>query len=213
MQKMTYFFDVDGTLIDSMKYGWDNIILKYLKDRNIEYPDNIIAETVTKGFMGIAHFFVDKLGVKEEPQTLYDYFMEALEPMYQNDFPAKQGAMEFVEKLRADGCKLSVISGSPLRFVVPCLKRLGLYDLFDNVFSLEEFGHTKVEPELFLALADKVNVKPENCTVIDDSINAIKTAKRAGFKTIGMYDIVGMKDWDEMQSVADKTAYSFLDLM
>ena len=213
MQTKTYFFDVDGTLIDSMQYGWDNIIFKYLKDRNIEYPDTLMAETVTKGFMGIANYFVDKLGVKETPEALYDYFMEALDPFYLYEYPAKPGAKEFVEKLRGEGHKLNVISGSPLRFVVPCLKRLGLYDLFDNVFSLEEFGHTKAEPELFLALAEKMNANPENCIVIDDSINAVKTAKKAGFYTIGMYDVVGMKDWDEMQTVANKTIRGFDELI
>ena len=213
MSSKVYFFDVDGTLIDSMQYGWDNVILKYLRDRNIEYPDNIIAETVTKGFMGISNYFVERLGVEKKPQELYDYFMETLEPLYQNEYPAKPYAKEFVEKLKSEGCAVNVISGSPLRFVVPCLKRLGLYGLFDNVFSLEEFGYTKSDKELFLKLAERFGAAPTDCTVVDDSINAVKTAKGAGFNTVGVYDIVGEKDWDEMRAVADKSARNFGELL
>ena len=80
---------MDGTLIDSMQPAWNKVILKYLQDRGIAYPEDIIVNIVTKGFMGIAKYYVERLGVNATPQALYDYFMETLEPMYQNEFPAK----------------------------------------------------------------------------------------------------------------------------
>ena len=55
MKKKIYFFDMDGTLVDSMQWGWEKVILKYLDDRNIKYPDTIVTDLVTKGFMGIAN--------------------------------------------------------------------------------------------------------------------------------------------------------------
>ena len=143
MSREVYFFDMDGTLIDSMQSAWDKVILKYLHDRGISYPENMIIDIVTKGFMGIAKYYVEQLGVEATAQELYDYFMETLEPMYQNEFPSKVGAIEAIQRLKGKGCAVNVISGSPLRFVIPCLKRLELYELFDNVFSLEDFKLTK----------------------------------------------------------------------
>ena len=212
MEEKTYFLDMDGTLVDSMQWGWEKVILKYLDDRNIKYPDTIVTDLLTKGFMGIANHYVEVFGVKETPQALYDYFMVSLDDMYINEYPEKAGATDAIKRMKEKGCGVNVISGSPLRFVIPCLKRLGLYDLLDNVFSLEEFGYTKSDKELFLKLAEKIGKKPENCVVIDDSINAIKTAKSAGFNTVGMYEAIVKNTWEEMQTVADKTIRDFNEL-
>ena len=211
--KKTYFFDMDGTLIDSMQLAWDKVILKYLHDRNIAYPQDMIINIVTKGFMGIAKYYVEQLGVQSTPQELYDYFMVALEPMYQNEFPLKNGVKDAIEKLKADGCSVNVISGSPLRFVIPCLQRLGVYELFDNVLSLEDFGLTKSDRELFVKLAEKLQANCEECVVVDDSVNAIKTAKSAGLQTVGVYEYAVKNSWDEMLAIADKTITDFKDLV
>lgn len=212
MKKKIYFFDMDGTLVDSMQWGWEKVILKYLEDRGIKYPDTIITDLVTKGFMGIANHYVNVFGVKETPQALYDYFMASLDDMYLYEYPEKPGATEAIKRIKEKGYSVNVISGSPLRFVIPCLKRLGLYDLLDNVFSLEEFGYTKSDKELFLKLAEKMEASPLDCVVIDDSVNAIKTAKSAGFYTVGIYESIVKYTWEEMQRTADKTIMGFHEL-
>jgi HAD superfamily hydrolase (TIGR01509 family) len=212
MQKKVYFFDMDGTLIDSMSLAWEKVIFKYLDDRAIQYDKDIILDIVTKGFMGISKYFVEKLGVQQTPQQLYDYFMQALEPMYQNEFPLKEGAIEIIKKFKSEGAIVNVISGSPLRFVIPCFKRLGLYGLFDNICSLEDFKLTKADKELFVKLAEKMEVAPTDCVLIDDSVNAIKTAKSVGYQTIGVYEVMVKNGWEEMLSVADKTIMSFAEL-
>ena len=213
MKDKVYFFDMDGTLIDSMQIAWEEVILKYLDDRDISYENDIISKIVTRGFMGISKYYVEELGVQSTPERLYDYFMEALEMKYQKDFPLKDGVKAFIKSLKDKGYVINVISGSPLRFVIPCLQRLEVYELFDNVLSLESFGYTKSDTELFIKLAEALDTSPENCIVIDDSVNAIKTAKKAGFTTIGVYEKMVKDGWEEMQSVADKTIVSFTELV
>ena len=213
MAKKVYFFDMDGTLINSMQLAWDKVILRFLNERGIKYPDDIITNLVTRGFMGIAKHYVEEFKVDMTPQEIYDWFMVELEPMYQNEFPLKGGAKEFILSLKKQGHVVNVISGSPLRFVVPCFKRTEIYDLFDNVLSLEEFGLTKSDKALFTKLAEISSVSPSDCVVIDDSVNAIKTAKSAGLNTIGIYEQAVSNTWEEMQLVADKTIKSFKELL
>lgn len=213
MAKKVCFFDMDGTLINSMQLAWDKVILRFLDERGISYPDDIITNLVTRGFHGIAKYYVEHYGVDMTPEALYDWFMVELEPMYQNEFPLKDGAKEYILSLKAQGYEVNVISGSPLRFVVPCFKRLEIYDLFDNVLSLEEFGLTKSDKELYTKLAERVNANPSDCVVIDDSVNAIKTAKSAGLKTIGIYEQAVKNTWEEMKTVADKTIITFKELI
>ena len=96
MAKKIYFFDMDGTLIDSMQLAWDKVILRFLDERGISYPDNIIANLVTRGFMGIANHYVEHFKVDMTPEQIYDWFMVELESMYQNEFQLKDGAKEFI---------------------------------------------------------------------------------------------------------------------
>ncbi len=213
MAKKVCFFDMDGTLVDSMTRSWDEVILKFLDDRGISYPNDIISNLVTKGFMGIAKHYVEHFKIDMTPEALYDWFMTKLEYMYQHTFPLKEGAKELVILLKEQGYKVVVISGSPLRFVLPCLKRLGIYDIADDVLSIEEFKLTKCDKELFITLAKKECANVEDCTVFEDSIDAIKTAKSVGFKTVGIYEESVKNTWGEMQKVADKTIKSFKELL
>lgn len=213
MAKKVCFFDMDGTLIDSMTRAWKEVILRFLDERGISYPDDIITNLVTRGFMGIAKHYVKEFKVDMTPEALYDWFMVELESMYQYSFPLKEGAKELLLSLKEKGYEVNVISGSPLRFVVPCFKRLEIYDIIDNILSIEEFKLTKSDKELFLKLAEKTGAEPQDCIVFDDSVNAIKTAKSAGLQTVGIYEEAVKNTWEEMQLVADKTIKSFKELL
>ena len=213
MDKKVCFFDMDGTLIDSMTRAWNEVILRFLDERGISYPDDIITNLVTRGFMGIAKHYVEYYGVDMTPQELYDWFMVELESMYQHSFPLKEGAKELLLSLKEKGYEVNVISGSPLRFVVPCFKRLEIFDIIDNILSIEEFKLTKSDKELFIKLAEKTKANVNDCIVFDDSVNAIKTAKSAGLKTVGIYEEAVKNTWEEMQLVADKTIKSFKELL
>ena len=213
MDKKAYFFDMDGTLVDSMPRAWSDVIFKYLDDRGVSYSKDIIAEIVTKGFMAIANYYVEVLGVKDEPQIIYDYFMDGLKPLYVSEFDLKKGAPELIKKLKSEGHSVNVISGSPHRFVDPCLKRHNVFDLFDNVWSVEDFNLSKSDKKLYQELSKKVGVKPSNCVLIDDSIGAIKTAKSTGFYTIGIFEAIVEKYWNEVKSTADETILDFTELL
>ncbi len=213
MDKEVYFFDMDGTLVDSMSDAWNKVILKVLDDRGIKYPNDIIAKTVTLGFMGLAKYFIEHYNVDFTPDSLYKHFMDSLEPYYANEFLAKSGAIEFVKTLKEKGCSVNVLSGGAHKFIDPCIKRLGVFDLFDNVWSVEDFNLSKVDVELYIAVAKKLNAKPENCVLVDDSVNAIKTAKKAGFQTIGVYEKVVDNFWQEMKEIADKFVFNFNELL
>ena len=212
MSKKAYFFDMDGTIIDSMTIAWDRVILKYLHDRNIKYPEDMISNIVTKGFMGIANYYVDELGVKEKPKDLYDFFMDGLQGIYNEELEAKKGVIEALKKLKQTGVSLNMLSGGPHRFMDPCFKRLGIFDLFDNVWSIEDFNLSKSDVEIYLSASKRIGAKAEDCTMVDDSLKAIETAKKAGFNTIGVYEVIADKYWEEMKKVADRTIKDFTEL-
>ncbi|MEP7167226.1 MAG: HAD-IA family hydrolase [Candidatus Woesebacteria bacterium] len=63
-----------------------------------------------------------------------------------------------------------------------------LEQTFDkNIFSAEDFGWSKRNPENYLDLAKKIEVLPENIVFVDDTIENVKAAQGAGLTTIQFF--------------------------
>jgi beta-phosphoglucomutase-like phosphatase (HAD superfamily) len=63
---------------------------------------------------------------------------------------------------------------------------LGIGKFFDAVMSSEEVKAGKPEPDVFLVAAQKMNVAPADCIVVEDAPAGIEAARRAGMKSIGV---------------------------
>lgn len=208
----TYLFDFDGTLVDSMPtYG--SVMLRILDENGIKYSSDILKIITPLGFVGTAEYFKNVLGLKlpegEALKNMLDYMIDA----YTYKVPAKEGVVETLVELKKSGCSLNVLTASPHETLDPCLKRLGIFELFDNVWSCNDFGTTKADSEIYKMAAKKIGV-PVSCVVfLDDNINADKTAKAAGMKVIGVYDETSRDYVEEMKAVCDGYIYNFKELM
>ena len=49
-------------------------------------------------------------------------------------------------------------------------------------------GRGKPYPDLFLSLAEAVCLQPETICVVDDIVEGVQAAKRAGMTAVGIYD-------------------------
>ena len=208
----TYLFDFDGTLVDSMPtYG--SVMIKILDESGVKYPADIVKIITPLGFRGTAEYFRDVLGLPlpegEALKKMLDYMIEA----YTYRVPAKAGVIEALRGLKARGCSLNVLTASPHETLDPCLKRLGIFDIFDNVWSCNDFGTTKADPEIYRMAAEKIGVPVEEVIFLDDNINADKTAKTAGMTVIGVYDDTSRDYVEEMKSVCDGYVYKLTELL
>jgi HAD superfamily hydrolase (TIGR01509 family) len=84
------------------------------------------------------------------------------------------GAMEAV---RAVGCAKAVASSSTAKGLERKLRKVALWDDFaPHIYSAEHVEHAKPAPDLFLHAAAKLNVAPQHCLVIEDSVNGARAA-------------------------------------
>ena len=63
-------------------------------------------------------------------------------------------------------------------------RREGCYKIFDKIFLSCEIGMGKQDGKLYKYTLKKINLKPEECLMVDDSPMFIRTAKELGIKTI-----------------------------
>ncbi len=210
--KPTYIFDFDGTLVDSMGY-WARNMLHILDTCGVEYPENIIDIITPLGNVAIARYFVEVMGIQKTQEELLEWMRELSVPAYSFEIPAKETVAETLTELRRRGCSLNVLTASPHVILDVCLKRVGIYDLFDKVWACDDFGTVKTNPEIYHAAAERLGVTVRNCIFLDDNYNACAAAKRAGMKVIGVYDATSALREDELRALCDGYVHQFAELL
>ena len=211
MQKV-YIFDLDGTLVDSMPVGI-GIVLGFLDEKGISYPDNIVTTLTPLGYKGSAQYIADHLPGGYDAEKIYEHFKSETLRAYGETIPLKANVKETLEKLKAQGCRLNVWTASPQLLTDICMKRLCVYDLFENVWSIDAFGMSKADEAIYVEAARRLGVTPEECIMADDNLNVLKTAKKVGMATVGVYDESSKDVMEEMRQVADKYVMDFAELV
>lgn len=81
--------------------------------------------------------------------------------------------------LRQKGRKLAVGSSSKNAGLI--LDRIGLEVFFDAVVDGNSISHSKPHPEVFLKAAERLELSPAQCLVVEDAEAGIEAACRGGF--------------------------------
>ncbi len=84
---------------------------------------------------------------------------------------------DVIHKLKQKGIKVAI--GSSSRNTPIILKQIGLDQSFDAIADGNDIKRSKPDPEVFLIAAQRLNIKPEACMVIEDAVAGIEAAKSA----------------------------------
>lgn len=206
----TYLFDFDGTLVDSMP-TYAALMLRILDENGISYGDDIIKIITPLGFVGTADYFIG-MGLDKPRDEIVAKMREYATEEYTYNIPAKDGVVETLRLLKDRGADLNVLTASPHTSLDPCLKRLGIFDIFTNVWSCEDFGTTKADPAIYTAAAERMGVAVGDVLFVDDNLGADRTAKSAGMKVCGIYDDSSREYVDEMKAETDFYVFNFSDI-
>ena len=207
----TYLFDFDGTLVDSMP-SFVSGVLRELDKANCKYDNDIIKIITPLGFAGTADYFIKTFNLKITVEDLVQGFKNNMQDEYFYNIPAKSNVVKTLKKLKENGASLNVLTASPHVTLDACLKRLGIFDLFNNVWSCDDFNTTKANPEIYKMVAKELNVKVSDVLFLDDNLSADTTAKSAGMKVCGVYDKSSHDYIDQMKEVCDFYIFDFEEL-
>ncbi len=187
-------------------------MLRILDENNISYEDDIVKTITPLGLMGTAKYFIGlglDMKLEDIVRLMGDYMLEA----YHYHIPAKENVVDTLLKLKANGADLNVLTASPHITLDACLKRLGIFEIFNNVWSCDDFGTTKADPEIYRMAAEKMGCDVSEVWFLDDNLNADLTAKAAGMMVCGVYDDSSMEYMDEMKSACHRYIYDFSELL
>lgn len=199
--KKTFLFDFDGTLVDSMP-TYVSAMLRILDDNGIPYEKDIVKIITPLGINGTAEYYID-LGLQLSKEQIIGLMKEYMMKAYFETIPVKKNVAEVLHQLNNEGISLNVLTASPHITLDACLKRLGLYDLFDNVWSCDDFSTTKSDPVIYKMVAEALGRDVKDIIFFDDNYNADKTAKKAGMTVCGVYDISSDDYTEEIKKLTD----------
>ncbi len=195
-------FDLDGTILDSMPI-WDNAGENYLKRIGITAEPNLGKILYSMSMSEAAEYLKNRYHPALTSEAIINGINLTIENFYNCQVQLKDGAAEFLKELKQSGIKLTLATSSDRKVIEYALKRLKVINYFSRIFTCTEIGAGKEKPDIYLKAAEFMETDIKTTWVFEDALYAVKTAKKAGFKTVGLYDVSSITDQDEIKRYCD----------
>lgn len=210
MEQRHFLFDFDGTLVDSMQI-WARTHIRMLLKQKISIPKDYVQTITPLGNEGAALYSVS-LGLKMPPGEYMSELDKELVRQYNSNVYLKENVENKLRELKSSGICLHVLTASSHSYVDSCLRRFGVLELFDNVWSVEDFGLSKADKQIYIEAARRLSAEPKSCTMVDDNYSALCAARRAGLNTVAVYDKSSKNMEKAIREAADKYVYGFEEI-
>ncbi len=205
-------FDLDGTLLDSMSI-WDNIGANFLKSKGINPPPELNQALRDLSLEQSAQYFINRFGMPEPVQVIMADILQMVRDQYYYQVPLKPTVPAFLEHLKKRRVRMAIATASEQGHVVAALDRLKALDYFEFILTCNELGVGKDDPTIFLAAAQRWKASPGEITVFEDALYAIRTTKKAGFYTVGVFDAYAVREAAEIKKTCDRYIMDFAELI
>ncbi|MDD6485048.1 MAG: HAD family phosphatase [Clostridiales bacterium] len=205
-------FDVDGTVLDSMQVWWD-AAREYFDKMGVEFDEETAREVREMSLGESLPMLMERYGLNVSIDEAIAKLRTAAETAYKTSIPLKPGVKEYMEQLKGEGVKIAVATSGYEALCKAAFKRLGIYDYIDAYAFAYEAGDTKKSPAVYLLAAERIGEKPKDCTVYEDIIVGIESAKSAGFLTCAVYDDTNADITDVLKQRADRYITGWSELL
>lgn len=203
-------FDLDGTLLDSSEM-WLTLGVRYLESVGAVPEEGLSAKLSEMSLPESACFLRETYRLPYSAEEIVRQFSEMTEQFYKEQVTFKDGALRLLTALRSRCVKMSIATAGDPALGMAALRRLGADEFFSGAVSCTEYG-AKTSHEVFLAAAELIHAVPEETVVFEDSLHAVRSAKKAGFRTAAVCDI-SESSQDELKKTADYYARTLDELM
>lgn len=207
-------FDVDGTLLDSMEI-WEDVAIRYLKSIGVEAEPDLPEVMFTMSLPEGAAYVKEHYRLTRETDEIIQGVLDIIRKYYEETAPLKPGVTKILEELSRKRIPMTVATSNNKEEVEAAFKRLGIASYFSRIFTCEEVGAGKTRPDIYMKAAEYMGTRPEETVIFEDVLHAIRTAKKAGFLAVGLYDEASKADQKAIEKEADWYAKSMegLDIM
>lgn len=183
MNSLGVILDMDGLLVDSEQVSveiWEQVAL----DFNLCLPKKLWLSLIGKRNQEILQILQEAIPqhlVTELDQVFHHYFNKSIE---NKKIPPKPGAHALIQYLIQTKTPWGIATGSHKDKTLELLTSVELVPFVHHLVCGDEVKQGKPHPETFLALAEKIQVSPQHCFVLEDSAPGLTAGLAAGMHTI-----------------------------
>ena len=181
MEIKAILFDMDGLMIDTESLSTEAFINSAkAQGYNMTKEETLKVLGYTKA--SIYQFWIDYFqGTNVDGKKLVDDHYEYIEKILYTVGPEKMPYVEELLKyLRENNYKIAVASSSDTADIKNNLEKTKLEKYIDEIASGAEVENGKPAPDVFLLAAERLDVDPKDCLILEDSKAGIKAGKASG---------------------------------
>lgn len=172
-------FDMDGLLVDSEPL-WRRTEVEVFGEVGLSITEAMCeATTGLRIDEVVEHWFRRAPWNGPTCAELAERIVDRMVERVAREGRALPGAHRAVEACAAAGLRLAIASSSHERLIAATLERLELTASFGVIVSAQHERYGKPHPAVFLAAAERLDVPPPRCLVLEDSIAGVIAAKAA----------------------------------
>jgi len=200
-------FDLDGDLVQTEKLKARAYALAVQQIRNLPEPDTRAGEAYRE-VVGAqrevtSRHVMDKLGLEKELRPLmsqygvsepwealtavryqiYDKMVSDPQVIRDNQWPY---TVDLLRVAKETACLTALTTLSKRKDVLHVIRSLDIEPLLDVILTAEDVTRGKPDPEIYLLAAQRLEVPPEHCLVLEDTVNGIKSAQSAGMNVVAI---------------------------
>lgn len=179
-------FDLDGLLIDSEPL-WQQAEILIFQQVNIMLTPQLCLQTQGLRIDEVVNYWYQRypwtnFSLKEVEDLIVAKVIELIQLQGQ-PLPGVAEAISFVQQKQV---KIALASSSSTKIIKAALKGLNLTEKFTQIYSAESELFGKPHPGVYLTTAHHLNVLPQECLALEDSLNGVLAAKAAQMKCIAI---------------------------
>lgn len=203
-------FDFDGTVFDSM-HIWKGVKFQFFDRIGLVLNEEQREEFKKLFLLDAIELAKTRFDLKMTDKELFDEFFTLIKEKYLADTKPKNDIIEFLEKLKANGVKMGIATATGEPALIAVLEKFNMLHYFEEIYSTYTVGASKTEPKVYDVVLNELGTEKETTWIFEDALYAAKTAKKAGYNVVGIYD-KSEPEQEELKNLVDIYIHNYSEL-
>lgn len=186
MKAAFYLFDLDGTLVDSSpvhERAYRQVLAEHHPGLLADFDYGTISGLTTlDAFRKLGLDESDSQTATSQKQSLYRDAVSA------GAVRALPGALVLLEKLKARGAAIAIVTSASRASATRTLEATGLLPFVDALITADDVANGKPDPEPYRAALARLKADPAQTLAVEDALSGIASAHAAGVKVVGVHE-------------------------
>lgn len=195
-------FDMDGTLLNSMEM-YNNLADDFLIKCGCVPEKNLRQKIKPMTFIQCAEYMIKEYNLPYNIDYVLNSIYSIIPNKYKYEVTLKDGVLELLKEFKNQGVKMCVATATDRVYAISAFERLDILKYFDGIVACSEVGNSKEKPDVYYKSLELIKTDINETVVFEDAYHAVYTAKKSGFKVVGVYDKSAEKESEMIKSLAD----------